>query len=1045
MWKLAQRSLLQGKAYRSIPRRYTLESTCYLATKSNTNTTTSRDAGNRSLRCYPMSAGDKKWQHRQPLKNMSSHKDAKRLFESTKGFLEQSSTTESSWTREQLEIANKILHTWSRQSIPRELQTSWIVMADQLISTALDQYPLIEQSNQESSTHLIPDSTIFCTIITMYSKSSLPHSAERADYWLQKMIQTSDFYPNRLTPPRATLFANVLSAWEKSRLPDAEVRAEILWKQLKSTKGLTPTSSAYYLFISLLSKSDLPEAAEMAEKILREMVREGRRNPKLLPSCPVFVNVISAWRRKEGIDKNHEEHAQAVLDLLVKEYTRRSKLAPKWMRFSINDVPFNATIDAWAKSSTKPELIEDRINTILKTMEELRVDRTMVTAWSALPMYYPLDVDETAKTIRDIPAKLLRLLDSSLSQDRGGKNPKLQNKIFTKALEICSTYSVNGSENSSTAAEIAEEIFLNRYFKRPRGERRVETTIAGFEHTIQAWKNDKKCSVEYKEQRMVELLNKMEKEVDHIYMHTHKRNPSVGKLYASLAKAWAMSCYPSDALERANYNIDRLLATSRAQPDFKPSPFWFQDIIQIAKENYPEQVADDFVKNVHSKLLTNESQFFRMMKDLEVPHTTNCDPSFAMDEFLNGVLDTLLSSSCVDSGRRAEIVLLKQQELYEDGNCLQPTFETFKKVLNCWSNSQEHGAAEKMENMLLLANSLYDAGDTMLRPDFDGYMSVINTWSRSHTPDAPDKIQSHLKTLYQRRLEGDETFTIDSRVYAALIRAYANSGCGDAQTMAYSIFQSAPDDLKDTSLYNLLIEAQGGDSNRAEELLQVMHMSYFEGNDNVKPNTETFNAVIQTWLRSGSPMAAWRADGIFKRMEELSKSGKLDVKPNSRTFDLVISTLAQDWGAELAKVDVYLALLKQHYLAGDCVPTVTSYNEAIRAWTSKNDDPRAILRAQALLDEMHELVREGVDTVRPNRNTYEVYLEGVCQSSLEDRTQLVNDVLFKMKENEFDLDSDLRSSIQRCLLPVSSRANSWIVDVDEYINPKNEWIQSNSL
>jgi hypothetical protein len=127
------------------------------------------------------------------------------------------------------------------------------------------------------------------------------------------------------------------------------------------------------------------------------------------------------------------------------------------------------------------------------------------------------------------------------------------------------------------------------------------------------------------------------------------------------------------------------------------------------------------------------------------------------------------------------------------------------------------------------------------------------------------------------------------------------------------------------------------------------------------------------------------------------------------------------------------------------VPTATSYTEAIRAWASRNDDPRAILRAQALLDEMHELAREGVDTVRPNRNTYEVYLEGLCQSSLEDRTQLVNDVLFKMKENEFDLDKDLRSSIQRCLLPVSSRANSWIVDVDDFINPKNEWIQSNSV
>ena len=1041
MWKVAQRGLLQGKICRSAPRRCTLERACYLATKSNASAApSSRDAYNNNGGPR-VSPGDRKRRQRPPSAPMSSPKEAKRFLESAKGFLEQQSSATTGWRREDLEMASRILRAWSHQTIPREFQPSWIVTADQLISTMLKQCSMIEKS-----TDLIPDSAVFCNIIVAYSKSNLPNSAECADFWLQKMIETSFLYPDRVTPPRATLFANVLSAWEKSRLPDAQVRAEKLWRQLKSIKGLTPTSSSYYLFLSLWSKSDSPEAAENAEKILKELVREGRRNPKLLPSCPMFVNVISVWRRNKSMDsEKNAQRAQAVLDFLVKEYTRRSKLPQKWMRFSINDVPFNATIDAWAKSSAKKELIEQRIDDILETMIELNVDRTMVTAWSALPLYYPSSDGEATKTVRDVPAKVLRLLDSSLLKDGGAKNPMLQCQIYTKALEICSLYNANETHDSIAAAEIAEELFLNRYFKRPRGELRVEATIAGFEHCIQAWKNDKKYDIEYKERRIVELLQKMEKEVDHVYMHTHKRNPSVGRVYASLAKAWAMSSYPHNALERAQFYIDRLLATSKAQPDFKPSPFWFQDIARVVKENYSKRIAADFVDKTYSKLLANESQFFRMMKDLEVPYMRDIEPASVMEEFLNGVLDTLLNKSSIDSGRRAEIILLKQQELYEDGNCLPPTFETFKKVLSCWSNSHENGAVERMENMLLLADSLYDAGDTMLRPDFDGYMSVIDAWSRSHSPDAPDKIQSHLKTLHQRRLEGDQTFTIDSRVFAALVRAYANSGRSDAQTMSHSIFQSAPDDLKDTSLYNLLIEAQGGDSSRAEELLQIMHISYFEGNDKVKPNTETFNAVIQAWLRSGSPMAAWRADGIFKQMDEMSATGKLDVKPNSRTFDLVISTLAQDWGAELAKVDVYLALLKQHYLAGNCVPTVTSYTEAIRAWASKNDDPRAILRAQALLDEMHELVRDGVDTVRPNRNTYEVYLEGVSQSSLEDRAQLVNDVLFKMKENEFDLDTELRSSIQRCLLPVSSRANSWIVDVDDYVNPKNEWIQSNSV
>jgi len=1001
-----------------------------MATKSNERIVPQHYAGSLHSRYHrvPRSGGKRQYRHRQTTETFSNYENTKKFLESSKSFLEQSAVNKSPWTREDLKIANGILYTWSRQKTPKELQTSWIVVADQLMNTSLNQYLSMKPLTQESSTEMIPNSTVFCNIITMYSRINLPHSADRADYWLQRMIKISKLYPDCVTPPRATLFANVLSAWEKSNLPHAEERAEKIWKQLKSTKGLSPTSSAYYLFISLLSKSELPESAERAEKILREMLREARRDPKLLPSCPVFVNVISAWRRRNAFDPNHAERAQAILDLMVKEYTRRSKLPQKWMRFSINDVPFNATIDAWAKSSAKLERIENRIDKILNTMDEMEVHCTMVTAWSALPLYSSRNVDGTEKTIRNSPTKLLRLLDSSFSKDEGGKNPMLQNQIFIKAMEICSALSRNGSEHS---AEIAEEILLDRYLKKPRKDRRTETTMIGFEHAIRAWKYDTKHDVESKEQRMISLLEKMEKEVDHIYMHTHKKHPSIGKLYGFLAKVWAMSYDPKDALERASHNIECLLASFKAQSDFKSSPFLIQDAIHVVQEYHSGKISSDFKKNVYSKILANETLFFRMMQDLEVPDTLDYDPSVAVEEFLSGCLDALLSSKSSDAGKRAEIILLKQQELYEDGMCLKPTFETFNKVLTCWSNSEEEGSAQRMENMLLLANSLCDAGDKALQPDFEGYMTVITAWSRSHAADAPDKIQDHLKTLYQRRLVGDETFSINFRVYAALIRAYANSGRSDAQAMAYSIFESAPNDFKDTALYNLLIEAQGGDANTAEEILRVMHMSYIEGNDNVKPNTETFNALIQTWLVSGDTDAAWRADAIFNQMEELSETGKLDVKPNSRTFDLVISTLAQDWGAELAKVDVYLALLKKRYLAGDFVPTSTSYTEAIRAWASKNDDPKAILRAHALLNEMHELVRDGVDTMRPNRATYKVYLEGVSQSLLEDRTQLVDDVLLKMKENEFDLDNDLRSSIQRCLLPVNSRANSWVVDVEE--------------
>ena len=173
---------------------------------------------------------------------------------------------------------------------------------------------------------------------------------------------------------------------------------------------------------------------------------------------------------------------------------------------------------------------------------------------------------------------------------------------------------------------------------------------------------------------------------------------------------------------------------------------------------------------------------------------------------------------------------------------------------------------------------------------------------------------------------------------------------------------------------------------------------------------------------------------IFRRMQDLCKHDHLDVKPNTRTFDLVISALAQDDDLQL-KIESYLSLLKQHYESGeyDCTPTATSYTEAIRAWSSKADDPRAFLRAQALLDEMHELARDGMDGLQPDRTTYEVYLKALSQSSVEARAELANDAMTKMRANNVKIDQDLHRILQRCFLPVHGRLSSWVLKIDSNI------------
>ena len=414
----------------------------------------------------------------------------------------------------------------------------------------------------------------------------------------------------------------------------------------------------------------------------------------------------------------------------------------------------------------------------------------------------------------------------------------------------------------------------------------------------------------------------------------------------------------------------------------------------------------------------------------------------ASEALLYFILDSLSKSNDPTAGKRGELILLKMQELYEEGILpSKPTFTIFQKVIDCWvasSSCEEERcgfAAKRAEDILGLAESLAAAGDELMQPSCEGFTSVMTAWGRSHAPDAPEKIQQLLKRMMNLSQEGKFQFQPNEDAYNALLSAYANSGRDDAGRLAQAVFDGAPCQFKGTRLYNALIAAQGGDTNRAEALLHDMHKAYSEGETICKPNTESFNNVLLAWSRSGSPMAAWRADSIFQRMSDLTKKGDLNVRPDGTTFDLVITIVSNEWGADAAtKVDHYLELLKEYYASdgpGFITPGVKSYTEAIRAWGSNVDDPRAVLRAKALLDEMHELARAGASTVKPDRNTYLVYLHALSVSSIEDRAELARDALQTMKENKIVIDQDLMSLWQRCLLPMGGLEAYWTIPQED--------------
>ena len=146
---------------------------------------------------------------------------------------------------------------------------------------------------------------------------------------------------------------------------------------------------------------------------------------------------------------------------------------------------------------------------------------------------------------------------------------------------------------------------------------------------------------------------------------------------------------------------------------------------------------------------------------------------------------------------------------------------------------------------------------------------------------------------------------------------------------------------------------------------------------------------------------------------------------------MVVSALAKDEldVATGKKIDEYLELLKAYYRSGepDCVPNASTYRTAIRAWSSNGDDKEAVLRARALLHEMHQLAKEGAENAKPGPDTYLVYLEGLSKSSVEEKEELAKDALSLIKRDQIELDGLLLLQMQRCWLPVDFGRESWVV------------------
>lgn len=129
-----------------------------------------------------------------------------------------------------------------------------------------------------------------------------------------------------------------------------------------------------------------------------------------------------------------------------------------------------------------------------------------------------------------------------------------------------------------------------------------------------------------------------------------------------------------------------------------------------------------------------------------------------------------------------------------------------------------------------------------------------------------------------------------------------------------------------------------------------MHKMHEDGNVFAKPDTITYNVVINAWAKSGGKGAAAEAEKLLAKMQKLHAAGDPDIKPNVVTYGAVIDSYAKcgEKGAA-AKADTLLARMIQLYQSDPVANSDLRPNTYVFNTGKENPDNRF----EHLPDEVH--------------------------------------------------------------------------------------------
>ena len=369
----------------------------------------------------------------------------------------------------------------------------------------------------------------------------------------------------------------------------------------------------------------------------------------------------------------------------------------------------------------------------------------------------------------------------------------------------------------------------------------------------------------------------------------------------------------------------------------------------------------------------------------------------------------------------------KVPDLYPDNRC-------YNMILDAAIKMREKDAHIMGEEILqTLMDNRHD--NPYARPNVINFNTAINALAKSGVPDAHLRAEVLLKQMKTLAAEGWTDVQPNKVTYASVIAAWGESGLVDAPK-------------------------------RAEELLQ----------ESVAPDERVFNAVLNVWAKSDSPVAADRSFQIFRHMQHLAKAKDFDVsilgytyaivllafakrgrakeaegvlqelinaynetknpelRPNRFHFTTLIDAYARSKGEDSAtKAEELLYKMEDYAKQTDnleAMPSTVTYSSVLHAW-AKSDGRDVAARGEALMERLLDKYKSGDETKKPDARCYTMLLDCYAKSRSREAAIKAEQTLQQMHNMYRNGEMQLKPHVQAYAIVLDAWSKSGAKDAPD--------------